>query len=112
MERDLPADAGHVEIQPERQDPARHLCRRARLRSLRARPLPGIAWILERLPPDAAGHAFIEIADAGEEQPLARPAGLSLTWLHLDGTPPGCRAGSATRCCRRPGRRMRGRSCG
>lgn len=51
--------------------------------------LPGIAWILERLPPDATGHAVIEIADAAEEQPLARPAGLSLTWLHLDGTPPG-----------------------
>lgn len=51
--------------------------------------LPGIARILESLPADARGHAFIEVRDASEELPLAAPAGIALRWLHRDGAPAG-----------------------
>lgn len=44
--------------------------------------LPAISAILEKLPADARGEAFIEIPDAGEEQWLARPAGVRVHWLH------------------------------
>lgn len=44
--------------------------------------LPAISAILEKLPADARGHAFIQVPDAAEEQSLTRPAGVSLTWLH------------------------------
>lgn len=44
--------------------------------------LPAISAILEKLPADACGHAFIQVPDATEEQSLTRPAGMSLTWLH------------------------------
>lgn len=44
--------------------------------------LPAISAILEKLPADARGEAFIEIPDAGEEQRLARPAGVRVHWLH------------------------------
>lgn len=46
--------------------------------------LPAISAILEKLPPDARGHALIEIPDALEEQSLTGPAGVGLTWLHQD----------------------------
>lgn len=51
--------------------------------------LPAIARMLENLPPDARGRAFIEVADAGEIQPLACPAGIDLRWLCRDGAPAG-----------------------
>lgn len=51
--------------------------------------LPGIAWILESLPADARGQVFIEVADVGEQQPLACPTGMELTWLHLGSAVPG-----------------------
>jgi len=51
--------------------------------------LPGIAWILESLPRNAQGQAFIEVANREEEQPLACPEGIELTWLHLDGVASG-----------------------
>ena len=44
--------------------------------------LPAVARMLENLPTDAAGQAFIEIADAGEEQDLRAPAGIAVSWLH------------------------------
>lgn len=44
--------------------------------------LPAVARMLENLPPDAEGRAFIEVADAGEELALAAPAGVSIHWLH------------------------------
>lgn len=43
--------------------------------------LPAIAAMLEKLPPDARGHALVEIPDAAERQVLRRPAGVALTWL-------------------------------
>ena len=51
--------------------------------------LPGIARILESLPDDARGHAFIEVRDGAEELPLARPPGIGLNWLHRQGAPAG-----------------------
>jgi NADPH-dependent ferric siderophore reductase len=51
--------------------------------------LPGIARMLEALPADACGHAFIEVRDAREELPLAKPPGMALQWLHRDGAAAG-----------------------
>jgi NADPH-dependent ferric siderophore reductase/aryl carrier-like protein len=51
--------------------------------------LPSISAILERLPADARGAAYIWVPDEAERQPLTRPAGLRLTWLYdadRDGT--------------------------
>lgn len=54
--------------------------------------LPGIARILEDLPASARGLALIEVADAGEEQEIAAPAGVEIRWLHRDGAAPGTTA--------------------
>lgn len=51
--------------------------------------LPAIGRRLEELPADARGIAAVEVADAGEEQDLRVPPGVSLTWLHRDGAPAG-----------------------
>lgn len=51
--------------------------------------LPGIARILEQLGPEASGVALIEIDNCDEEQPLRRPAGMKVHWLHRNGAPPG-----------------------
>ncbi len=47
--------------------------------------LPAIARLLEAMPETAEVAAFVEVADAREEQPLASPASLSLNWLHRNG---------------------------
>lgn len=51
--------------------------------------LPAVARMLEHLPAEAVGQVFIEVADAGEEQPLRHPAGMTLTWLHRGSAAPG-----------------------
>jgi len=51
--------------------------------------IPAISAHLERLPSGAQGVAFIEIADAAEEQPLDYQANIRLTWLHRNDTPAG-----------------------
>lgn len=51
--------------------------------------LPAIARILERMPRDARGAAFIEVDSAKDEMPLAQPAGVALRWLHRRGAPAG-----------------------
>ncbi|MBB4000293.1 NADPH-dependent ferric siderophore reductase [Aureimonas pseudogalii] len=51
--------------------------------------LPGIARILEALPPHVGGVAMIEVEDAQEEQTLAAPGGVELRWLHRNGRSPG-----------------------
>jgi NADPH-dependent ferric siderophore reductase len=51
--------------------------------------LPAIARMLEHLPADAGGLAFIEVADAAEIQALAGPAGIAVEWLLRDGRPAG-----------------------
>ena len=44
--------------------------------------LPAIGAILEALPAHAQAQVFVEVNDAGEEQPLISQAALALTWLH------------------------------
>ena len=46
--------------------------------------LPAIANALERLPAGALVHVFLEVADAGEEQPLPSAGSVTLTWVHRD----------------------------
>lgn len=43
--------------------------------------LPAVARMLEALPADAEGQVVIEVAEAGERQPLRHPPGVTLTWL-------------------------------
>jgi len=47
--------------------------------------LPAIAAAIEQLPDDARGRAYIEVASADDEIPLAAPAGVEIYWLHRDG---------------------------
>lgn len=51
--------------------------------------LPALGRILENLPAETKGFAFVEVADAGEEQTIAYPPGMELRWIHRNGTPPG-----------------------
>ncbi|MGE0239737.1 MAG: DUF2218 domain-containing protein [Parvibaculaceae bacterium] len=51
--------------------------------------LPALGRILENLPPETRGHAFIEVAGAEEEQAIAHPPGIQLRWIHRNGTLPG-----------------------
>ncbi|MEU6074659.1 siderophore-interacting protein [Micromonospora sp. NPDC047074] len=51
--------------------------------------LPAIAAALERLPVDAPAAVFVEVADPAEEQPLASPGAVRLTWLHRGERPVG-----------------------
>lgn len=46
--------------------------------------LPGLAWILERLPADCQGRAFVEIPHPDEKQPLVGPQDLEVVWLLPD----------------------------
>ncbi|MBB5824909.1 siderophore-interacting protein [Micromonospora carbonacea] len=51
--------------------------------------LPAIAAALERLPAGAPARVFLEVADAGEEQPLPSKGDVELTWLHRGDRPVG-----------------------
>lgn len=51
--------------------------------------LPAIASMLEDLPPEASGQAFIEIAGREEEQALRCRAGMEVSWLHRNGAESG-----------------------
>ncbi|MGY1746827.1 siderophore-interacting protein [Blastococcus sp. SYSU D00695] len=51
--------------------------------------LPAISRILAEAPPATTGLALVEVAGPEEEQPLAAPPGVTVRWLHRDGTPPG-----------------------
>jgi NADPH-dependent ferric siderophore reductase len=51
--------------------------------------LPAIAVALERLPEGTTVHAFLEVADATEEQKFATAAGVDVTWLHRGDRPTG-----------------------
>ncbi|HEX5587469.1 MAG TPA: siderophore-interacting protein [Acidimicrobiia bacterium] len=51
--------------------------------------LPAIAVMLEALPADATAVALVEVADAGEEQPIDTAAAVSLGWIHRAGAQPG-----------------------
>lgn len=51
--------------------------------------LPAIAASLERVPAGALVHAFVEVSDAEEEQKIATPDGVGITWLHRGERPVG-----------------------
>ncbi|MCE5290792.1 MAG: siderophore-interacting protein [Nocardiaceae bacterium] len=48
---------------------------------------PAIAAILESLPRDAVGKAFVEVGDSGDVQSIEAPAGVEVTWLDREGAP-------------------------
>jgi NADPH-dependent ferric siderophore reductase len=47
--------------------------------------LPAMSRILEKLPRDAQGRAFVEVPDRLEEQEIDRPAGMELSWVYSAG---------------------------
>jgi NADPH-dependent ferric siderophore reductase len=51
--------------------------------------LPAIAATLERLPADAVGHVLLEVEGAQQEQPLTRPEGVQVQWVHHGSRPLG-----------------------
>ncbi|MGX6608122.1 siderophore-interacting protein [Micromonosporaceae bacterium Da 78-11] len=51
--------------------------------------LPAIGAALDGMPPGARVHAFVEVADATEEQKLGGPADARITWLHRGDRPVG-----------------------
>ncbi|MBT2527213.1 siderophore-interacting protein [Streptomyces sp. ISL-99] len=51
--------------------------------------LPAIAASLERMPEGAVVHAFVEVAGFEEEQKIATPDGVAVTWLHRGQNPVG-----------------------
>lgn len=51
--------------------------------------LPALARLLETLPPQTKGVAFVEIADDSERQEIANTTGIELHWLTRGGVPAG-----------------------
>lgn len=51
--------------------------------------LPAIAAVIESLPADARGLAFIEVDSDADIQPIKAPAGIQLNWLRRNGAPAG-----------------------
>lgn len=51
--------------------------------------LPAVAASLERAPAGAVVHAFVEVSGPEEEQKIAAPDGVALTWLHRGDRPVG-----------------------
>jgi NADPH-dependent ferric siderophore reductase len=51
--------------------------------------LPALARLLETLPAQTTGLAFIEIADESERQPIDNATGIELHWLVRNGVPAG-----------------------
>ncbi|MCP2341662.1 siderophore-interacting protein [Actinomadura rupiterrae] len=59
--------------------------------------LPAIAAGLERVPSGAPAFAFIEVADAAEEQELPSPGDAKIVWLHRGDRPVGAALVEAVR---------------
>ncbi|MER7606340.1 siderophore-interacting protein [Nocardioides sp. NPDC127503] len=51
--------------------------------------VPAIVSILESLPADATGSAFLEVPVAGDVQEVSAPEGLQVSWLPREGAPVG-----------------------
>jgi NADPH-dependent ferric siderophore reductase len=51
--------------------------------------LPAIAAVIESLPAEATGLAFLEVDSDADIQPVAAPPGLELRWLTRNGVPAG-----------------------
>ncbi|HET6562129.1 MAG TPA: siderophore-interacting protein [Marmoricola sp.] len=54
--------------------------------------VPAVASILEGLPADAAGTAYLEVPHSADVLPLTAPVGVRVVWLPRDGVPHGERA--------------------
>ena len=54
--------------------------------------VPAVAGILEGLPVDAAGTAYLEVPHAADVMELRHPVGMRIVWLPRDGVPHGERA--------------------
>jgi NADPH-dependent ferric siderophore reductase len=65
--------------------------------------LPAVATVLAALPPDVPATAFLEIADAGEEQVL--PGAADVVWVHRGDAPAGEPLTAAVRAAAFPGGR-------
>ena len=59
--------------------------------------VPAVAAILEQLPGDARGVAFLEVPDAADVQLLSSPGGVDVRWLVRSGAPWGAKAVPAVR---------------
>ena len=51
--------------------------------------VPAICTVLEQLPDDARGTAFLEVPVAADVQDVRRPAGVEVVWLAREGDPLG-----------------------
>ena len=47
--------------------------------------LPALSAALEGMPPNAVGHAFIEVSGPEDELTLTAPEGVRVTWIHRGG---------------------------
>jgi NADPH-dependent ferric siderophore reductase len=63
--------------------------------------LPAVATVLAALPPGVPAVAYLEVADADEEQPLAGPA--TVHWVHRGGRAAGGPLAAAVRAAVLPG---------
>ena len=68
--------------------------------------VPAVCAVLEQLPAEATGAAFMEVPEAGDVLDVRRPDGVSVTWLPRRGRPA---RGAAARRGGRPPRDARGR---
>ncbi|MBB6174654.1 NADPH-dependent ferric siderophore reductase [Nocardiopsis mwathae] len=68
--------------------------------------LPAIAASIELLPAGRTAHAFIEVADAAEEQPLPTEADLRVHWLHRGSRPVGAALVEAVKALEFPAGRV------
>ncbi|WP_433795326.1 siderophore-interacting protein [Actinoplanes sp. CA-252034] len=59
--------------------------------------VPAIASILSLLPPDAVGHALLEVPESADHLDIVKPAGFTVTWLPRDGAEHGVRLIPAVR---------------
>ncbi|MEJ3655939.1 siderophore-interacting protein [Actinomycetes bacterium KLBMP 9759] len=62
--------------------------------------LPAVATVLEALPPGVAAFAFLEVADAGEEQEL--PGAAAVRWVHRGDAEAGAPLTAAVRAAELP----------
>lgn len=51
--------------------------------------LPALARMIETLPPETEGEAWIEIADRAERQTIANRTAIRIGWIHRNGIGPG-----------------------
>lgn len=59
--------------------------------------VPAVAGILERMPPETRGEAFLEVPTSDDRLELRKPPGVRVTWLAREGEPHGERLIPAVR---------------